>query len=85
MSGLDVVAEVTVLAQADPATCVRGGLADLVIGSQRVRAWLDAFDARVAMAAAVLAEQGACEAPTALLTGGGRRAALEVEAVTRRG
>ncbi len=58
MLGVDVVAEVTVLAQADPATCDRGALADLVARSQRVRSWLDAFDARVALAAARLAEQG---------------------------
>ena len=40
------------LTAADPASCDRGGLAELVAASQQVRAWLDAFDASVAARAA---------------------------------
>ena len=77
MSSFDVVATVSRLADADPATCDRDGLAELVTMSQRARAWLDALDVRIAVHARRLAESGACEAPEALLTGGGRRAARE--------
>ena len=75
MNGVRVVALVTELAAADPATCDRRGLADLVAASQQVRGWLDALDVRIALAASRLAEQGECEAPSSLLAGGGRRAA----------
>ena len=50
-----VVALIGELADADPAACDRAGLAELVERSQRVRAWLDAFDVRVAVHAARLA------------------------------
>ena len=85
MSGIRVVALVTELAVADPATCDRRGLADLVERSQQVRSWLDALDVRIALAARRLAEEGACEAPSSLLAGGGRRAAKDAEAAARRG
>ena len=85
MNGTRVVALVTELAAADPATCDRTGLADLVATSQQVRGWLDALDVRIALAASRLAEQGECEAPSSLLTGGGRRAAKDAEQATRRG
>ena len=52
-----VVALVGELADTDPAACDRAGLASLVAVSQRVRAWLDAFDVRVAVHAARLAER----------------------------
>ena len=84
MSSFDVVATVSRLADADPATCDRDGLAELVTMSQRARAWLDALDVRIAVHARRLAESGACEAPEALLTGGGRRAAREAAAAKRR-
>ena len=85
MNGVRVVALVTQLAAADPATSDRRGLADLVAASQQVRGWLDALDVRIALAARRLAEQGECEAPSSLLAGGGRRAAKDAEAAARRG
>ena len=60
------------------------GLASLVATSQRVRAWLDAFDVRVAVHAARLADEGSCEPASALLTGGGRRSARDADAAARR-
>ena len=80
-----IVALVTLLASADPATCDRRGLADLVTTSQQVRAWLDALDVRIAIHARRLAEAGACEAPSSLLAGGGRRAAKDAEQAAQRG
>jgi len=79
-----VVALVGELADTDPATCDRAGLAAMVTASQRVRAWLDAFDVRVAVHAARLASEGSCEPASALLTGGGRRSAREADAAARR-
>ena len=79
-----VVALVGELADTDPAACDRDGLASLVALSQRVRAWLDAFDVRVAVHAARLAEQGSCEPASSLLTDGGRRSVREADAAARR-
>ena len=42
-----IAALVGELVNSDPAACDRDGLASLVAVSQRVRAWLDAFDARI--------------------------------------
>jgi hypothetical protein len=84
MFGTDVVALATRLAWADPAACDRGDLAELVKESQRLRCWLDAFDARIAQRAARLAEQGRCESPTAVLAGEGRRSAKDAEAAVGR-
>ena len=84
MYGTGIVALATELAAADPATCDRGDLTDLVRSSQRLRGWLDAFDARIALQAARLAEQGACEAPAAVLAGDGRRSAKDAEAAVGR-
>ena len=55
------MALVAELADADPACCDRTGLAELVATSQRVRAWFDAFDARIALHASRLADEGSCE------------------------
>ena len=79
-----VVALVGELADTDPATCDRSGLASLVTASQRVRSWLDAFDVRVAVHAARLAAEGSCEPASLLLAGGGRRSAREADAAARR-
>jgi Domain of unknown function (DUF222)/HNH endonuclease len=79
-----VVALATQLAAADPAVCDRGDLAELVKSSQRLRGWLDAFDARIALQAARLAEAGACEAPAAVLAGDGRRSTKDAEAAVGR-
>jgi hypothetical protein len=72
------------LAAADPAVCDRGDLAGLVKSSQRLRGWLDAFDARIALQAARLAEAGACGAPVAVLAGDGRRSTKDAEAAVGR-
>src|SRR5262245_59233237 len=72
------------LAGADPLCCDRDGLADLVAKTQRVRGWLDAFDARIALRSRQLADQGACEAPGLLLTGDGRRSTKDAHAAADR-
>jgi hypothetical protein len=74
---------VTRLTAADPATCDRGGLAELVTASQQVRSWLDAFDATVVARAAQLADEGRCEPPADLLAG--RRSRRDGQASARRG
>jgi hypothetical protein len=84
MFGTDIVALATQLAAADPAVCDRDALAELVKTAQRARGWLDAFDARIALQAARLAEAGACEVPVAVLAGDGRRSTKDAEAVVGR-
>ena len=84
MYDIGVAALVAELADADPACCDRTGLAELVATAQQVRAWLDAFDARIALHAARLADQGACEPPSSLLTGGGRRSTRDADTAARR-
>jgi hypothetical protein len=84
MFGPDVVALATQLAAADPATCDRGALTGLVETAQRLRCWLDAFDARIALQASRLAEAGSCESPAAVLAGGGRRSTKEAAAASAR-
>ena len=79
-----VLALVAELADADPACCDRAGLAELVATSQKLRAWLDAFDVRVALHASRLADQGSCEPAASLLSGGGRRSARDADAAARR-
>ena len=85
MEGSQVIGLVTQLTAADPGACDRRGLADLVNASQRVRGWLDAFDARIAIRAGELADHGVCESPSSLLAGDGRRAAKDADAAARRG
>ena len=85
MFGAEVVATVTELTAADPACCDRDGLATLAADVRRVRAWLDAVDARIAVHAARLAADGACEPAGDLLAGGGRRASRDAAAAARRG
>ena len=84
MFGAEIIAEVAQLTGADPATCDRGGLAEIVASAQRVRCWLDALDVRVAAAAARLAEGGTCETPGDVLAGGGRRSSRDAAAAARR-
>jgi len=77
----------TVLARllaADPSSCDREGLAGLVAQSQRVRGWLDAFDARIAIRAADLAAQGSCESAGSVLAGRGRRSQRDAERAAAR-
>ena len=85
MFGAEVVATVTELTAAGPACCDRDGLATLAADVRRVRAWLDAVDARIAVHAARLAADGACEPAGDLLAGGGRRASRDAAAAARRG
>ena len=84
MFATDVVALAAELAAADPATCDRGDLAELVRTSQRLRGWLDALDVRIALQASRLAEQGGCEAPAAVLAGEGRRSVKDAAAAADR-
>ena len=79
-----IVALVGELADTDPAACDRAGLASLVAVSQRIRAWLDAYDVRVAVHASRLASEGSCEPASSLLTGGGRRSVRDADAAARR-
>src|SRR5262245_6941061 len=72
------------LVDTDPACCDRAGLASLVAVSQRVRAWLDAFDARVALHASRLADDGLCEPAAALLRGDGRCSSRDADRAARR-
>ena len=69
---------------ADPSACDRGGLAELVARSQRVRAWLDAFDTRIAIQAAMLAAKGESESAGSVLAGQGRRSQRDAEAAASR-
>ena len=84
MFATGIVALATELASADPAVCDRGELTGLVESAQRLRSWLDAFDARIALQAARLAVAGACEAPAAVLAGDGRRSTKDAEAAVGR-
>jgi hypothetical protein len=84
MYGNGVVDLMAQLATTDPFCCDRDGLADLVAKTQRVRSWLDALDARIALRSRRLADQGACEAPGSLLTGDGRRGTKEAQAAAER-
>ncbi len=84
MYGNGVVELMAQLAATDPFCCDRDGLADLVAKTQRVRSWLDALDARIALRSRRLADHGACEAPGSLLTGDGRRGTKEAQAAAAR-
>ena len=79
-----VVVTMWELAAADPLACDRHELAGLAAQAQRVRGWLDAFDARIALRAAQLAEEGSCEPAASVLAGGGRRASRDAETAARR-
>jgi hypothetical protein len=79
MPAAAIVALVMGLVDADPARCDRDGLAQLVQSAQRVRGWLDALDARIALRATRLAEPAA-----ALLAGDGRRSAREAQVAAER-
>jgi hypothetical protein len=74
----DPIPAVRLLCAADPTTCDRAGLVALVEASRRVRGWLDAFDATIAVCADRLAADE-------LVRDGGRRSAKEADAVARRG
>jgi hypothetical protein len=84
MYGNGVVDLMAQLATTDPFCCDRDGLADLVAKTQRVRSWLDALDARIALRADQLSVQGGSESAATVLAGGGRRSTKDVEAATQR-
>jgi hypothetical protein len=70
---------------ADPAERNTEGLAGLVRRSLRLRSWLDAVDARIAVRAAELAAEGGGEAAATVLAGGGRRGKRDAEAAAATG
>ena len=70
---------------AEPDEKDRDGLDGLVRRSLRLRGWLDARDARIAVAAARLADQGCGETAATVLAGGGRRSRRDAEAAAARG
>ena len=70
---------------AEPNEKDRDGLDGLVRRSLRLRGWLDAIDARIAVRAARLAEQGGSADAATVLAGGGRRARRDAEAAAQRG
>ena len=70
---------------ADPGERNAEGLAGLVRRSLRVRGWLDAVDALIAVRAAELADEGRGEAAATVLAGGGRRSRRDAEAAAARG
>ena len=79
---LDAFVELLV---ADPGERSGEGLAGLVRRSLRLRGWLDAIDARIAVRAAELAAAGRGEAAATVLAGGGRRSKRDAEAAAARG
>src|SRR5215204_5139172 len=83
MFALRVVAEVEHLAGHDPAACDGPELDALVVGSGRVRSWLDAYDARLARRAGELRRAGQGAAPAEVLASGGR-SRREAAAIERR-
>jgi hypothetical protein len=84
MFDTDLAAVAAELADADPMACDRGQLTALVRRSNRMRAWLDAFDARIALRADQLSAQGQSESAATVLTGDGRRSSRDAEAATQR-
>ena len=80
-----IVAEVATLAVADPATCDRAQIAELVARSLAVRGWLDSFDGRLAIRSAQEAADGSSDPAAAVLAGAGRRSGRDAKAVVARG
>jgi Domain of unknown function (DUF222) len=70
---------------AEPNEKDRDGLDGLVRRSLRLRGWLDAIEARIAVRAARLAEEGGSADAATVLAGGGRRARSDAEAAAQRG
>jgi Domain of unknown function (DUF222)/HNH endonuclease len=70
---------------AEPDEKNRDGLDGLVRRSLRLRGWLDAIDARIAVRAARLAEEGGAADAATVLAGGGRRARRDAQAAAERG
>jgi len=73
MNGVDVVGSVTVLTETDPAACDQAALTDVVAVAQRVRGWLDSYEARIALQASELAAAGVGDPARVVLANRGRR------------
>jgi len=84
MEGQDVLATVRTLIDADPEVSDRDELAVMVRLMGVTRAWIDAFEIRIAARAAALATDGACESAATLLEGAGRRSARQADTAARR-
>ena len=83
MFAAPVLSDVQQLVSADPASCDRCALGALVTASVRVRAWLDAYDVRIAQCVADLAADGGSGAAD-VLAAGGRRSTRDAAAAARR-
>ena len=81
---MDVESVVREVAGTDPATCDSAALSTLASRVQRLRCWLDAIDAAVAVRADELAAAGAGGPACMVLTDGGRRSSREAQVVTDR-
>ena len=79
MAAHPIVAEVAALAQVDPATCDRAGIAKLVADIAHVRGWLDSLEGGAAAQAARLAADGSGDPAAAVLAGAGRRSCARSE------
>jgi hypothetical protein len=80
-----VLDAVGALLVADPAGCGHDDLSRMTRQSLRVRGWLDAIDARIAVQAGRLAGEGGSTGAATVLTGGGRRSRRDAEAAAARG
>ncbi|MET0578728.1 MAG: hypothetical protein ABW122_08720, partial [Ilumatobacteraceae bacterium] len=85
MFGGDVVGSVTVLTSTDPGVCDQAALAGLVSAVGQVRAWLDSYEARIAMRASDLAADGVGDPADVSLADRGRRSTRAAREAARRG
>ena len=84
MERSELIATVERLADSSPDAADRAGLDVIVTDANRVRSWLDALDARVALRAGVLAGEGRSEPPGEVLANRGRRSGVESRAASKR-
>ncbi len=80
----ELIATVERLADSSPDCADRAGLDTIVTEAIRVRSWLDALDARIALRARVLATEGRSEPPGEVLANRGRRSGVESRAASKR-
>lgn len=83
-AGGGVVDVVVGLVAADPGSLDRDGLDRLVDSTQRVRAWLDGYESRIARRARTLADSGSSESAGTLLAHRGRRSQRDADQAERR-
>ena len=80
-----VVEQLRRLVDTDPSACTTSDqLSSLTAETQRLRAWLDAYEVRIARRTSELADSGASGTPTEMLADGGRRRAREAAAAAAR-